>query len=154
MSRLEHASHVAEVVSAIAVVVSILYLAHQIGENTAAIQFETNRGLQELQTAADEWEQDPSFVEVMIRGDSFPDSLSDVEWAQYARHRSQWLNVWSLAYDGYQKGTLDLKQWEAWDGSYGMCSAGARRVWEENAFWWPDDFREIVDGHIAECPEP
>jgi hypothetical protein len=93
MTRLERLSHAAQVVSAIAVLVSIVYLAEQIRSKTRAVSYESARGLKELQFQIDQWDQDSSHVAMMMRGNSDPASLSAVEWTQYAR---RWANRHSV----------------------------------------------------------
>lgn len=153
MSRLERASHIAEIVSAVAVVISIIYLAQQIRANTAAVNFETSRGLLELQFQQDTWDQDLALVELKIRGSSDPDSLSSAQWAQLSRRFALQYNVWALAFTGYQKGTLDLDDWEGWNRSYGgtACMKGYQRFWEERKHWWGEDFQQLVEQHADNC---
>ena len=152
MTRLERASHVAQIVSAVAVIVSIVYLAYQIRENTAAVGFETSRGLVELQFQQDEWDQDPALVELMIRGDSLPDSLSAVEWAQYSRRWALRWNVWSVAHTGFLQGTLSPEIWDGWDRSYSdVCSLGVRRFRAEHMHWWSEPFQRLVAAHVENC---
>ena len=152
-SRLEYASHLAQIISAVAVVVSIVYLAQQVRENTAAVGFETGQGLLELQFQQDAWEQDSAHVELMIRGDSLPTSLSPVEWVQYSRRMSLRFNVWALAHTGFRKGTLDADVWAGWDRSYAgsICGPGAQLFWEERAGWWDEEFQRLVEAHAAHC---
>jgi hypothetical protein len=153
MSGLERGSHIAQIVSAVAVVVSIIYLAQQIQENTAAVSFETNRGLLELQFQQDAWDQDPVLVELMQRGDTLPESLSSVEWEQYSRRWALRYNVWWLAYSGFSKGTLDPDLWAAWNASYAgsTCLPGAKRVWEYRRHWWSTPFQRMVEEDGASC---
>ena len=131
MSRLERLSHAAQVVSAVAVVVSIVCLAEQVRANTRAVEYEAARGLKDLQIQVDQWDQDPAHVEIMIRGDSAPESLDPIEWAQYARRWSNRHSVWSMAYSGFTQGTLGRLDWQGWDSSYrnGLCLPGRRRFW-------------------------
>ena len=153
MSRLERASHVAEIVSAVAVIISIIYLAQQIRENTAAVKFETSQGLLELQFQQDAWDLDLIHVGLKLRGSSDPDSLTATEWAQLSRRYALQYNVWALAFIGYRKGTLDLDDWEGWNRSYAgsICSAGYRRFWKERKHWWTQEFQQLVEGHAAAC---
>ena len=154
MSRLERIALFAEIISAVAVVISIVYLAQQIRENTAAVKFDTSQGLLELQFEQDAWDQDLTHVALLQRGTADPESLSDAEWASLSRRYALKYNVWALAYIGYRKGTLDLDDWEGWNRSYAgtICKAGYQRFWEERKHWWTDNFQRIVEGHAAACP--
>ena len=153
MQRLERLSHLAQVVSAVAVVVSIAYLAEQIRANTRSVQYEAARGLKELQFQVDQWDQDPVHVEVMIRGDSAPETLDRVEWSQYARRWSNRYSIWAMAQTGFEQGTLDPAEWEGWNSSYSdeICGPGRRRFWEQRRDWYSGSFRAMVDSLDATC---
>lgn len=153
MTRLERLSHTAQIVSAIAVVVSIIYLAGQIRSNTRAVNYEAARGLKELQFQTDQWDQDSSHVAMMMRGDTNPASLTAVEWSQYARRWANRHSVWAMAHTGLSEGTLQQNEWEGWDRSYsdGACLPGRRRFWEQRREWYSVDFQAHVDSLIARC---
>lgn len=153
MQRLERFSHMAQIVSAVAVVISIVYLAEQVRGNTRAVQYEAARGLKDLQIQVDQWDQDPVHVEIMIRGDSAPETLERVEWLQYARRWSNRYSIWSMAHSGFRRGTLDPVEWEGWGGSYGegVCVPGRRRFWDQRRHWYSGDFRAMVDSLDAGC---
>jgi hypothetical protein len=153
MQRIERLSHLAQVVSAIAVVVSIVYLAQQVRANTEAVQYEAARGLRELQLQVDQWDQDPVHVEIMIRGDSDPASLDALEWAQYARRWSNRYSVWSMAQSGRVQGTLRVFEWEGFDRSYrgAVCLPGVRQFWAQRRHWYGGPFQARVDSLDAAC---
>jgi len=153
MQRLERLSHIAQVVSAVAVVISIVYLAEQVRANTRAVQYEAARGLKELQIQVDQWDQDPVHVEIMMRGDRAPEALQPVEWVQYARRWANRHSIWSMAYTGFHQGTVGPLEWQGWDSSYreGVCLPGRRRFWEERGHWYSGDFRARLDSLVAAC---
>lgn len=153
MQKLERLSHLAQIVSAAAVVVSIVYLAEQVRANTRAVQYEAARGLKDLQIQVDQWDQDPVHVDIMIRGDSAPGDLGPVEWTQYARRWANRYSIWSMAHSGFRQGTLDPLEWEGWDRSYreGVCVPGRRRFWEQRGHWYSGGFRSRVDSLDAAC---
>ena len=153
MTRLERLSHAAQIVGAIAVVVSIVYLAEQIRSNTSAVRYEAARGLKELQFQVDQWDQDSSHVAMMMRGDSDPASLSAVEWIQYARRWANRHSVWAMAHTGSLGGTLQQTEWEGWDRSYsdGACLPGRRQFWTERREWYSAAFQSHVDSLVERC---
>ncbi len=153
MTRLERLSHAAQVISAIAVVVSIVYLAEQVRANTRAVSYEAARGLKELQFQIDQWDRDSSHVALMMRGDSDPSALGPVEWGQYARRWSNRHSVWAMAYAGFAEGTLQRTEWHGWDRSYssGVCLPGRVRFWEQRRDWYSAGFQSHVDSLMAHC---
>jgi hypothetical protein len=153
VTRLERLSHAAQIVSAIAVVVSMVYLAEQIRANTRAVNYEAARGLKELQFQIDQWDQDSSHVAMMMRGDSDPASLTPVQWAQYGRRWAHRHSVWAMAYVGLTDGTLQQSEWEGWDRSYsgGGCLPGRIQFWSERREWYSGGFQSHVDSVFAQC---
>jgi REP element-mobilizing transposase RayT len=153
VTRLERLSHAAQIVSAIAVVVSILYLAEQIRSNTRAVNYEAARGLKELQFQIDAWDRDSSHVAMMMKGDADPAKLTAVEWYQYARRWANRHSVWSMAYSGFADGTLQRAEWEGWDRSYSgtVCLPGRIRFWNERREWYSREFQAHVDSVVVRC---
>ncbi len=80
MMSLERGALIAEITSAVAVVISIIYLGHQVGENTDAVKVQTSHALLDLQVQYAAWNQDVAHAELMLRGLSEPSSLSAAEW--------------------------------------------------------------------------
>jgi hypothetical protein len=153
VTRLERLSHAAQIISAIAVVVSIVYLAEQIRSNTRAVNYEAARGLKELQFQTDQWDQDSAHVAMMMRGDSDPTSLSAVEWTQYARRWANRHSVWAMAHTGLLQGTLLEDEWEGWNSSYSSdaCLPGRLQFWHERRSWFSQDFQSHVDSILEQC---
>ena len=153
MTRLEKASHIAQIISALAVVVSIVYLAVQIKENTTAVSFDINQGLLDLQFQSDFWDKDPDHVDVLLRGLASPDSLNEVEQWQTIQRINSIVNVWWLAFLGHEKGIMDNDVWYGWDVGYRdfMCEPLAQWYWEERGFHWAPSFKDHVNQAISEC---
>ena len=154
MTKLEKASHLAQIISAVAVIISIVYLAQQVRENTVAVSFDINEGLLDLQFQSDFWDKDAAHVAMAIRGTEHPDSLSEVEWWQYRQRVNSVLNVWWLAFLGHEKGIMDDDVWGGWDAGYRrfLCRPGTSRVWDEVSLNWAPSFTAHVEQARSDCP--
>ncbi len=153
MSKLEKGSHLAQIVSAIAVLISILYLAEQVRENTVAVSFEINQGLLDLQFQSDFWDQEAEHVEIALVGIESPDSLSAVEMWQFRQRVNSMYNVWWLAFLGHERGIMDDEVWGGWDAGYSgvVCTPGGARVWEAVSSNWAPSFKAHVEQALSEC---
>jgi hypothetical protein len=149
----EKGSHVAQIISAVAVVISILYLAGQVRDNTTAVNVATSQGLLELVFQHEAPLQDSTQAALLLRGDSLPTGLSPVEWDQYARSYMGSFNIWEHAFYSFRRGTLEPELWSAWDRSYAVmvCRRGVQRFWLESAEWFSDAFQLHVGVELAAC---
>lgn len=153
MSSLERGALVAEIVGAVAVVISIIYLGYQVGENTSAVRVQTAHALLELQMQRAAWDKDIAHVELVMRGDTDPSSLSPAEWEKYGTDRSGDFNLWEQVHYSYLHGDIDPEQWKSWDRSYVsmLCSPGVLMHWQKSQQGWNDKFQAHVNERIAAC---
>ncbi len=74
---------VAEIASALAVVLSLAYVGYEIRQNTNAVLSNTQQSLLELVHGVDTWLQSESFADIAVRGDEDYSVLSPPERRQY-----------------------------------------------------------------------
>ena len=104
---------VGEVVGAAAVVVSIVYLAVQIRQNTSSTRSAVESEIAlALANAAFEGADGP-IPEIMFRGLGDFDKLNDEEKARFVFYVLGWFRVWQLAYDQRNAGNLSDDSWES-----------------------------------------
>ncbi len=142
-----------EFIGGIAVVVSLIYLAGQIRQNSKLVRTSTASATAQLQLmSTGMMAQDPEVARIYWDGLSDRDSLSETDRRQFDpllqlqifSHLQQWefnrdgvgsSAVWGLE----QGGTLWLFQ-----------QGGARHWWREWGGQYPQGFRNYVDGLIRE----
>ena len=153
MMSLERGALFAEIISAIAVVISIVYLGFQVGENTNAVKVQTSHALLDLQVQYAAWNQDLDHADLMLRGLSEPSSLSAAEWRVFVSDKTVAFNLWEQAHYGLQHDDLDEDQWESWDRSFvsSLCSPGIQSFWEEGQHGWNASFQVHVNKHESAC---
>ena len=153
MMSLERGALFAEIISAVAVVISIVYLGHQVGENTNAVKVQTSHALLDLQVQYAAWNQDLDHADLILRGLSEPSLLSAAEWRVFVSDRTTAFNLWEQAHYSFQHGDLDEDQWESWDRSFAssLCSPGNLLFWDKGQHGWGDAFQALVNDHESAC---
>jgi hypothetical protein len=138
----------AEIISAIAVVVSLLYVGAGVRQNTVAIEGTT---YQQVVRASNEYlltvAADPTFAEILVRAWSDPSQLTAVEKVRFYYHeRVFWRNM-ENAYFQNAKGVLGEQEWEVY--SRIACKGKNEVTWERHAASLSTEFVEFIEA----CPE-
>ena len=144
--NLQDFANIAEVVGAIAVVISLIYLAIQVKSTT-----EQNRATME-QAIADSLSDimmvaSSSDVGAVIeRGLSDMGSLNDVEKRQFAFYLSGWFRVFEQAHRQFLRGFLDAEVWSGHQAYLGalMQSDSVQRYWDARQKVYNPKFRALI----------
>ena len=148
---LEQLANIGEVVGAIAVVVSLVYVAMQIGQNTRAIRANTFQSIVDsLTNGIADIARDPETTRIWISGLTADEELRKVERGQFRLLILMAVRKWENAFYQTQQGTLEKRQWEG-------ISQDIRSIVTQPGFlvWWdnaPDvvsrEFREYIQSEI------
>ena len=107
-----------EIIGAIAVVISLIYVGNQVYENTAAIKSATAReslaGFREQQLMLSE---NPELLDLILRRDRNED-LSELELARLDNFVHQYLALLEQAYWEHKRGLLEDEMWAAWNNMF------------------------------------
>ena len=141
-------SGVAQVVSALAVIGTLIYVARQIKQNTAALRSTATQAASEQ--AAESYRTlatDPVLAAIFIRGLDSPQALSDVETAQF---NSLWMHVCFNMQNWYMQtheGFLDGSLLESWSRIMSPISAlpGFAAFWEQRRHIYTPEFRSFLE---------
>jgi len=142
-----------EFLGGIAVVVSLVYLASQIRQNSRLLQVSTTVAL--AQGDLEFWKltiQDPDVMRIFSKGALNLESLSETERLRFDGVIQMFLREFQQSYFVAQDGALKPGLWEgeikvmAWM----FDQAGPRQWWDENRFGFGDEFGDYVDGLIRE----
>jgi hypothetical protein len=142
---------IAEIVGAVAVVVSLLFVAFSLNRNTAILYANNEDFLYQLQD--DEWSDlagDPQLAAVIAKFQN-GEEFSASERIRYEAHINRMMNRWEMVYYRYREGLMTEQQWIDWDRSY---RAGFSAVYPPE--WWPDwrhgygqEFANHIDNILA-----
>jgi hypothetical protein len=109
-------SAVAELVAAVAVVASLLYLAAQIRQNTRQSRLTAQQAtVHEIGRALQAQAQSREWADLLLRGLRDLDALDRVEKTQFLSHIGHILRVYESAYFHYLGGTLDTRFWQGFE---------------------------------------
>lgn len=147
-------SVLAELVGAVAVVLSLVYVAIEIRQNTKAVRSVT---YQELVGRSDEFllalAQDSALTDIWLRGEADPTSLDDNEAQRYWWIVRTWWRNMENAFRQHERGMLGDLEF----GLYASLTCrpkppGRRLTWEDHASTLSADFVAFVESCVAGIP--
>lgn len=142
---------IGQMVAAIAVVVSLAYLASQIRSHSRESRVASVHELTEAFRGAITSFQDPNLADVFVRAKNGFEDLPEAERLQFISMVQGVFRVWEDAYYQHLKRRLTDRVWEAMVVQFSgyLSLAGVRRVWEIRKAAYTEDFREFVDSTPA-----
>ena len=139
---------IAEIIGAAAVVISLLYVATQIRQNTRQIRVATHEGTnrdfrqftREVLTAG--------LTDVFVRGLEDPESLDDNQKLDFAFMMYDLFKAFENVHYHYLHGTLGEDAWQGWRRFIEQYATapGAQSYWGVRRDIFASDFRELIDG--------
>jgi hypothetical protein len=144
---------VAELLGALGVIISLIYLAVQIRQNTQSVRMTSHHGI------ADQFTQttlatvhDRDLAALVIRGVADADSLGETERARFFTFLMAILRTYEEIYQLDQRGLIDSKFWKARNRSMRNWLANPDvRSWWSSGNWsdmFVDSFRMAIDQEI------
>ena len=151
----EIAASIAEIVSAIAVVISLLYLANEVRQNTVASRASTHQQYIDTQTNVNRaTSDDPEVASLIARANADYDSLSDEEIIRLQFVFYNHFNQWHLAFTTQRKALLDDEMLTVVNRGYMgylQSSVAFQRMWEACGYAYDDAFQSHVTKIIADA---
>ena len=152
--KLESWGLIAEVVSAIAVVLSLIFVGLQIQQNsqaqvqtgTQAVVREYNDGIRAL--------SDPELACLYVRGSQDYLSLSGAERVRYSAFFISMFNVQQQMHRLRLDGAIDKDIWSGFDSQLKdiVRLPGVYQWFETRAHWYGQDFRTYIESARSEAP--
>ena len=144
---LEDLANVGQVVSAIAVVISLAYLALQVRQNTASLRSDAyGRALDRISEMQGRFASDPAFARLWARGASDVSALTPVErisamWALY-----EVFGAFEFMYLQHTVGALPEEVWQRWSRTiaWWFSNPGVASMWRGR----PAPFTESFTGYV------
>lgn len=146
-------ANLGEFIGGVAVLVTLLYLAVQIRQNTKVVAANTQNSLYESWASfSSQVIQDPGVAGLLVAAKD-PDSSFSPEEAV----RLEWLSIrlfgqWENAYAQLLEGVFDPKHWVAYDALYreSLRSHHFQAHWDAHRDWYFEEFVSYVDGVHAD----
>lgn len=155
-TALENAALIAEVIGGIAVVVSVLYLALQISDNTRILRSQTHySALDALQRPFEMMLESDSLAEQLVLCGDAPYEVSEAIWARCHNYYFMQVNGWEYTYYQELEEALPPSFWPGVDGymsNQARTNSGWVRFWEETADGFGQPSRSYIEQRIRENP--
>ncbi len=141
---------VGEILGAAGVIVTLIYLARQIRQNTRATRLSTSHS---IATAARDWNRplllDPELAWTFQVGTEDPSRLDEKEHARFIELCFSLLRMFEDAHYQYHNGALDRDVWKGYEKLYAAYAKapGFQMYWKERKETFRPEFREYIDGY-------
>jgi hypothetical protein len=154
-TKLEKYALIAEIVGALAVVISLIYVGTSVRQNTAVAQVANHQAIVSMDMAKNNWLKDKEFVAIHLKARDGIDKLSTIETEQYMTFVADNLNAWEFAFITYNNGVLEDTIWVGWDRYYRgwTKNKGFQLFWSQGGSNFSPDFNSYVESIIVE-PKP
>ena len=118
MSKLERWAHIAEIASAITVVLSLLYVGYELRRNTAVSAVDAGQHLAEMAQELNLYANQLDIATIVVKAEKDFSSLTDVERTVFVELVRSHFNLWEHAFYSHNEGILDDPIWAIWNSSY------------------------------------
>ena len=146
---LEQASLIAQIVSAVAVIASLIFVGVQLKQATAAVRASSSEAHAALYTELVHSIIDhPDFARIWSIGLTDPKALSEEEWVRFVAYSSALFRQYETSRVQWLKGRLDAEHWHTIEKqaiSFGDMP-GLKAAWKVRRHWYSRDFRAWFDG--------
>jgi hypothetical protein len=156
--NLDDLANIGQVIGAIAVVISLIYVALQIRQNTNAVRSATAQTVHEhfarwyhLVAANDE------LAKIVANGLRDYGSLSEHERVRFIAAFMSFLSYSQNAFLKWRDGLLASSLWMGWELVIMnlVCAPGGKAFWKDRAYMFGDEFRRYIDDDlIKRKPHP
>ncbi len=142
---------VAEILSAIAIVVSLLYVGYELNRNTEVVNSDrSNEALVAIRALDHILITDPDVADLFLRGPNEYDEFSDVERLRYRFFIISLTAIWEQNYNAHIAGLMRTEKWEDWNSSMRPDLPHVARVWPEISAFYNTGFRHHVETELSE----
>ena len=147
MSRFDKAVQVSEIIGAVAIVISLLYVGSEVQQNTAA----TKLGIHQLSIAMGaDWDNllfQADFAEVYESGINDFSALSAADKLKFEKYVNYGLNIWEFGLYSHDAGMMADEIWGGWDGVFRseINQESWQEVWQLTRHGYAKSFQEYVD---------
>jgi len=146
-----------EVVGAAGVIVTLLYLATQIRQNTRAVRLNTLHSTTEgFRSQAALIGASSAVAEIYAGGLTNPDELNQNERVQFYALMHNQMRCYEDAFYQHSEGALDVRYWAGMHGQMLNTTslAGFAQYWNDRRQWYSESFQGHVDNVLlAEATE-
>jgi len=151
-------SQIAEIIGAVAIIASLVFVGMQIRQNTSAIQSSAAQSVHQNFSA---WyfsaQSDPVLLAVSTKGLQDYGSLTDTEKAQFIAMFMAFCSNTQDAFYKWREGSLAPELWKSWElvSMNFFSTQGGAAFWDERGYMFADAFQSYVtDDLMRREPHP
>jgi hypothetical protein len=152
--KLKQWALVAEIAGALAVVLSVAYLALQVSDNNRLLRSQAHYNALSLgQRPIEMVVQDAGLAAVMLACDADASAVSAVDWERCANYYFLQFNAWEYFYYQNLDESIPPELWRGADAYFRertAVSSGYARFWSELQLAFDEPFRAYVNAEFAE----
>ena len=155
MTNLESLASLGEVVGAIAVVVSLLYLAVQVRQNTRAQRLENaSRILDRTASMQGALSRDPATSILFSKGVSDPSELTPQERIQFTWAMYEFFGALEFMFLAAKENSIPDEIWQRWSlaAAWWLTFPGVRAWWDVRPIPFADSFSSYIGSLIDDNP--
>ena len=143
---------IGEIVGALAVVITLIFLSVQLRQNTKSTRIATRTSIAEAYSGIIGTVQSPDFADCILKGLSDFDSLTDNEQVRFISFIRRQLHIFEISFFYWHEGELDDTSWRAEQNRIidTLSMPGVLRVYELRKPWLDERFTEYVDGLLRD----
>ncbi len=145
---------ISEIIGALAIVVSLLYVAYELRENNRILQVNSRQVLSEQDLRFYEAGMDTSVIARALDKTERGEQLSDLERSQLRRRQGLNFRIFEHAFFLYRNGALDTEEWERYQAIVNSNICGneiARQMWARTGNSWDPEIRQVVESERQNC---
>jgi len=153
--NLETLANLGEFISAIVVVVSLVYLAYQVRQNTESLRTENYaRVLERVANMQARLSADAMFSELIARGAADPARLTAGERVQFTWTFYEMFGAFEFMFHQAASNALPTEVWQRWSKtlSWWLSLPGVKAWWISRPAPFSESFTRYVDGKLQHGP--
>jgi hypothetical protein len=152
--RIEVAALVAEIVGAVAVVISVVYLAAQVSEGNKELRSQSHYNALSLGSRPLEIElENAELAKIISNGYEEPEELSAEEWYRFSQYQIMAFNAWEYYYYEHEKSAIPEQLWVGANAYYvqnARTKPGLWKYWSEYEHIYSEPFHSYVEEFIED----
>jgi len=152
---LEQVSYIAEIIGVVVVVLSLIFLAIEVRQNTNAIKLSTLHDVKEVIREVNlAWAENGDLAEIVYQGFQESSTLTGATRVRfYATMHNLYLGYENL-YHQKLAGALDPMHWQGMKQHIidATSVTGVREYWDARKHWFTQDFQDFIDKEAIPTP--
>jgi hypothetical protein len=145
---LEQLSFLAQIISALAVVGSLIFVGVQLRQATAAIRGSTSQAHSDLYTQlVQSVVDDADFAQIWGRGITKPEELADADWVRFVAYASALFRLWESSRVQWLNRRLDAEHWQTIEQQviHFAPLPGIQAAWKLRGRWHSPAFQKWLE---------